>query len=60
MNRCWDCNYHRYLRATFIDPSEEWCEKHDDLEDFDPDDCPDYYNEADARADAKYKDCDRY
>jgi hypothetical protein len=56
---CLWCAYRRYYPRTEIDPGEEWCDKHPE-DDFEKEDCPDYYSKSDAIADAKYSHCDRY
>jgi len=57
---CFGCCHRGYSPATQIDPAEEWCGLHEDEPDFDREDCPDYYNIEDAKADVKYGHCDRY
>jgi hypothetical protein len=59
MSDCWGCAYRRYYPRTEMDPGEEWCDKHQE-DNFDKENCGDYYSKADAKADAKYGREDRY
>ena len=52
---CSGCVYDYY------EPDTNWGEcKHPDYNEELPDKCPGYYSKEDAKADAKYKDRDKY
>ncbi len=55
MTDCFDCIY-RYYES---DTNYKTC-LHPDYNEDDPDTCPGYYSEADAKADAKLSKCDKY
>ena len=56
MNKCsGDCVYDYYE----YDTNYGEC-RHPDFDTENPDHCPGYYSKEDARADAKYKDSDKY
>jgi len=54
---CQHCVYYRYESDTNF----QYCVKPPfDLERMELEHCPDYYNQDDAKADAKYGHCDKY
>lgn len=52
---CFGCVYEYYEADT----NYKTC-KHPEFDWEKPDDCPGFYNKEDAKADAKYRHCDKY
>jgi len=57
MADCYNCSHRYYHPATLIDPEESECELDNDMG---CEECPDFYPEEAAKADAKYGHRDHY